>query len=249
VEETSISGKVLLVTGASQRIGESIVRLMHAEGMNIILHYRSSRNDAQKIQQELNAERENSVILIQADLSETDKISEMIREAIKGWGRLDAIVNNASSFYPTPIGDIDEKVWDDLIDSNLKAPLFLSQAAAPYLKKHQGCIVNIVDIHADRPLKNHTVYCIAKAGLVMLTKSLARELAPDVRVNAIAPGAILWPDNDIDDVTKKRIVSGTVLKRQGSADDIATTVRFLIKEANYITGQVLAVDGGRTLSN
>ena len=249
MEETSISGKVLLVTGASQRIGESIVRLMHAEGMNIILHYRSSRNDAQKIQQELNAERENSVILIQADLSETDKISEMIREAIKGWGRLDAIVNNASSFYPTPIGDIDEKVWDDLIDSNLKAPLFLSQAAAPYLKKHQGCIVNIVDIHADRPLKNHTVYCIAKAGLVMLTKSLARELAPDVRVNAIAPGAILWPDNDIDDVTKKRIVSGTVLKRQGSADDIATTVRFLIKEANYITGQVLAVDGGRTLSN
>jgi len=249
VEETSISGKVLLVTGASQRIGESIVRLMHAEGMNIILHYRSSRSDAQKIQQELNAERKDSVILIQADLSETNKISEMIREAAKGWGRIDAIVNNASSFYPTPIGDIDEKVWDDLINSNLKAPLFLSQAAAPYLKQQQGCIVNIVDIHADRPLKNHTVYCIAKAGLVMLTKSLARELAPDVRVNAIAPGAILWPDNDIDDVTKKRILSGTVLKRQGSANDIATTVRFLIKEANYITGQVLAVDGGRTLSN
>ena len=249
MEETSISGKVLLVTGASQRIGESIVRLMHAEGMNIILHYRSSRSDAQKIQQELNAERKDSVILIQADLSETNKISEMIREAAKGWGRIDAIVNNASSFYPTPIGDIDEKVWDDLINSNLKAPLFLSQAAAPYLKQQQGCIVNIVDIHADRPLKNHTVYCIAKAGLVMLTKSLARELAPDVRVNAIAPGAILWPDNDIDDVTKKRILSGTVLKRQGSANDIATTVRFLIKEANYITGQVLAVDGGRTLSN
>jgi len=249
VEETSISGKVALVTGASQRIGESIVRLLHAEGMNIILHYRSSRADAQKIQQDLNAEREDSVILIQADLSETNKISEMIREAVKGWGRIDAIVNNASSFYPTPIGDIDEKVWDDLINSNLKAPLFLSQAAAPYLKQQQGCIVNIVDIHADRPLKNHTVYCIAKAGLVMLTKSLARELAPEVRVNAIAPGAILWPENDIDDVTKKRILSGTVLKRQGSADDIATAVRFLIKEANYMSGQVLTVDGGRTLSN
>ena len=249
MEQASITGKVVLITGAAQRIGETIARLMHAEGMNIILHYRSSRSAAQKIQQELNANRENSVILIQADLSETDKISEMIREAVKGWGRIDAIVNNASSFYPTPVGDIDEKVWDDLINSNLKAPLFLSQAAAPYLKQQHGCIVNIVDIHADRPLKNHTVYCIAKAGLVMLTKSLARELAPEVRVNAIAPGAILWPENDIDDVTKKRIVSGTVLKRQGSADDIATSVRFLIKEANYITGQVLAVDGGRTLSN
>jgi len=249
VEETSISGKVALVTGASQRIGESIVRLLHAEGMNIILHYRSSRADAQKIQQDLNAEREDSVILIQADLSETNKISEMIREAVKGWGRIDAIVNNASSFYPTPVGDIDEKVWDDLINSNLKAPLFLSQAAAPYLKQQQGCIVNIADIHADRPLKNHTVYCIAKAGLVMLTKSLARELAPEVRVNAIAPGAILWPENDIDDVTKKRILSGTVLKRQGSADDIATAVRFLIKEAHYMSGQILTVDGGRTLSN
>ena len=249
MEQASITGKVVLITGAAQRIGETIARLMHAEGMNIILHYRSSRSAAQKIQQELNAERENSVILIQADLSETDKISEMIREAVKGWGRIDAIVNNASSFYPTPVGNIDEKVWDDLINSNLKAPLFLSQAAAPYLKQQHGCIVNIVDIHADRPLKNHTVYCVAKAGLVMLTKSLARELAPEVRVNAIAPGAILWPENDIDDVTKKRIVSGTVLKRQGSADDIATSVRFLIKEANYITGQILAVDGGRTLSN
>ena len=249
MEHASITGKVILVTGASQRIGEHIVRLMHSEGMNIILHYRSSRDSAQKIQQELNAIRENSVVLIQADLNETKKISEMIREAANAWGRIDAIVNNASSFYPTPVGDIDEKVWDDLINSNLKAPLFLCQAAAPYLKQQQGCIVNIVDIHADRPLKNHTVYCIAKAGLVMLTKSLARELAPEIRVNAIAPGAILWPENDIDDVTKKRILSGTVLKRQGSADDIATTVRFLIKEANYITGQILAVDGGRTLSN
>ncbi len=248
-DSNSLAGKVILVTGASQRIGEHIVRLMHAEGMNIILHYRSSRDDAKKIQQDLNELRADSVILIQADLSETSKISEMIREAVKGWGRIDAIVNNASSFYPTPIGEINEQVWDDLINSNLKAPLFLCQAAAPYLKQQQGSIVNIVDIHADRPLKNHTVYCIAKAGLVMLTKSLARELAPEVRVNAIAPGAILWPENDIDDVTKKRILSGTVLKRQGSADDIATAVRFLIKEANYMSGQILTVDGGRTLSN
>lgn len=248
-ESVSLSGKVALVTGASHRIGATIVRTLHAEGMNIILHYRSSREAAQKIQQELNEQREESVILIQADLSETAKINEMVREAVKGWGRLDVIVNNASSFYPTPIGDIDEKVWDDLLGSNLKAPLFLSQAAAPYLRQQHGCIVNITDIHADRPLKNHTVYCVAKAGLVMMTKSLARELGPEVRVNAVAPGAILWPENDIDDVTKKRIVSGTVLKRQGSADDIARTVRFLVKDANYMTGQILNVDGGRTLSN
>jgi len=245
----SLSGKVALVTGAAHRIGATIVRMLHAEGMNIILHYRHSREEAQKIQQELNELREESVILIQADLSETAKINEMIREAVKGWGRIDAIVNNASSFYPTPIGDIDEDVWDDLISSNLKAPLFLCQAAAPYLKQQHGSIVNITDIHADRPLKNHTVYCIAKAGLVMMTKSLARELGSEVRVNAVAPGAILWPENDIDDVTKKRIVSGTVLKRQGSPDDIARTVRFLIKDANYMTGQILSVDGGRTLSN
>jgi len=248
-ESISLSGKVALVTGASHRIGAAIVRTLHAEGMNIILHYRSSRDAAQKIQQELNEQREESVILIQADLSETAKISEMVREAVKGWGQIDAIVNNASSFYPTSIGDIDQNVWDDLIGSNLKAPLFLSQAAAPYLKRQNGSIVNIVDIHADRPLKNHTVYCIAKAGLVMMTKSLARELGPEVRVNAVAPGAILWPENDIDDVTKKRIVSGTVLKRQGSPEDIATAVRFLIKDANYMTGQILNVDGGRTLSN
>ena len=245
----SLAGKVVLVTGASHRIGATIVRLLHAEGMNVILHYRHSREAAQKIQQELNELREESVILIQADLHETAKISEMVREAIKGWGRLDVVINNASSFYPTPIGKIDEKVWDDLIGSNLKAPLFLCQAAAPYLKQQQGNIINIVDIHADRPLKEHTIYSIAKAGLVMLTKSMARELGPDVRVNAVAPGAILWPENDIDDVTKKRILSGTVLKRQGCPDDIARAVRFLIKEANYMSGQVLTVDGGRTLSN
>ena len=248
-ESVSLSGKVALVTGASHRIGATIVRMLHAEGMNIILHYRHSRDEAQKIQQELNELREESVILIQADLSETAKISEMVREAVKGWGRIDAIVNNASSFYPTPVGDINEDMWDDLISSNVKAPLFLCQAAAPYLRQQHGSIVNITDIHAGRPLKNHTVYCIAKAGLVMMTKSLARELGPEVRVNAVAPGAILWPENDIDDVTKKRIVSGTVLKRQGSPDDIARTVRFLIKDANYMTGQILSVDGGRTLSN
>lgn len=246
---SSLQGKVALITGAAHRIGATTARMLHAEGMNIIVHYRSSRAAAQALQEELNGQRENSVVLIQADLHETPKITEMVREAIKAWGRLDVVVNNASSFYPTPLGQIDENVWDDLIGSNLKAPLFLSQAAAPHLKANKGCIVNIVDIHSDRPLKNHTVYCIAKAGLVMLTKSLARELGPEVRVNAVAPGAILWPESEIDDVTKKRIISGTALKRQGEPKDIARAVRFLIMEADYMSGQVLTVDGGRTLTN
>ena len=246
---SSLQGKVALITGAAHRIGATTAKMLHAEGMNIIIHYRSSRESAQALQEELNAKRENSIVLIQADLHETAKITEMVRESVKAWGRLDVVVNNASSFYPTPVGKIDEKVWDDLIGSNLKAPLFLSQAAAPHLKANNGCIVNIIDIHADRPLKNHTVYSIAKAGLVMLTKSLARELGPEVRVNAVAPGAILWPENEIDDVTKKRIISGTVLKRQGEPKDIARAVRFLIKHADYMSGQVLTVDGGRTLTN
>lgn len=247
--ETPLAGKVALITGAAHRIGATIARTLHAEGMNIVVHYRQSREGAQKLQAELNDRRAESCVLIQANLHETKKITEMVREAIKAWGRIDAIINNASSFYPTPMGKIDEKAWDDLIGSNLKAPLFLCQAAAPQLKKHHGCIVNIVDIHADRPLKQHPVYSIAKAGLVMLTKCMARELGPEVRANAIAPGAILWPENDMDELTKQRIISGTTLKRQGTPQDIANAVRFLVRDANYMSGQVITVDGGRTLGN
>jgi len=243
------AGKVALITGAAHRIGATTVRMLHAEGINIILHYRSSRDAAQKLQEELNAVREGSVVLIQANLHEITVINEMVREAIKTWGRLDVVVNNASSFYPTPIGAIDEKSWDDLIGSNLKAPLFLSQAAAPHLKVNKGCIINIVDIHAERPLKNHAVYSIAKAGLVMLTKALARELGPEIRVNAVAPGAILWPEKSMDEVTKQRIISRTSLKRTGDPEDIARAILFLIKDGKYMTGQTLTVDGGRTLSN
>lgn len=247
--ETSLAGKVVLITGAAHRIGATIAHTLHAEGMNIVVHYRHSREAAQKLQAELNDKREESCVLIQADLHETKKITEMVREATKAWGRIDAVVNNASSFYPTPVGTIDEKIWDDLIGSNLKAPLFLCQAAAKQLKQNHGCIVNIVDIHADRPLKQHPVYSIAKAGLVMLTKSMARELGPEVRANAVAPGAILWPEDEMDDLTKQRIISATALKRQGNPQDIADAVRFLIKDANYMSGQVLTVDGGRTLNN
>jgi pteridine reductase len=239
---------VVLITGAAHRIGATTAKLLHKEGMNIVLHYRSSREAALNLQNELNAIRENSVILIQTDLHTTSGLPTLIDEAVKAWGRLDVLINNASSFYPTKIGDATEEHWDDLMGSNLKAPFFLSQAAAPHLKKRHGCIVNIVDIHAERPLKTYSIYSMAKAGLVMMTKSLACELGPEVRVNAVAPGAILWPEN-LDEVAQQRIVSRTFLKRQGEPNDIAKAILYLIREAGYMTGQVLAVDGGRSLNS
>jgi pteridine reductase len=239
---------VVLITGAAHRIGATTAKLLHQQGMNIVLHYRSSREAAKSLQDELNTLRENSVILIQADLHTTSGLPTLIEEAVKTWGRLDVLVNNASSFYPTKIGEATEEHWDDLMGSNLKAPFFLSQAAAPHLKKHAGCIVNIVDIHAERPLKTYSIYSMAKAGLVMMTKSLACELGPEVRVNAVAPGAILWPEN-LDQVAQQRIISKTFLKRQGEPNDIAKAILYLIREANYMTGQILAVDGGRSLNS
>jgi len=245
----SLDGKVVLITGGAHRIGATTARLLHGQGANIVLHYRSSREAAQALQRELNEQRPDSVVLVQADLLQTDKLSALVREAYASWGRLDILVNNASTFYPTPIGKVEETQWNDLIGSNLKAPFFLSQAAAPHLTRERGCIVNIVDIHADRPLKSHPVYSIAKAGLVMLTKSLAAELGPEVRVNGVAPGAILWPENDMDEVTKQRIISRTFLKRQGAPIDIARAVLFLIRDAGYISGHILTVDGGRSLNS
>ena len=239
---------VVLITGAAHRIGATTAKLLHQNGMNIVLHYRSSRESAQAVQKELNDKRENSVILIQADLHTTNGLPALIEESVKAWGRLDVLINNASSFYPTKIGKTTEAQWDDLMGSNLKAPFFLSQAAAPHLKKSNGCIINIVDIHADRPLKTFPVYSMAKAGLTMMTKSLACELGPEIRVNGVAPGAILWPEN-LDEVAKQRIVSRTFLKRQGEPNDISKTILYLIRDANYITGQVISVDGGRSLNS
>jgi pteridine reductase len=183
---------------------------------------------------------------VQADLLSMNALPALVKEAHTAWGRLDALINNASTFYRTPIGNANEKQWDDLFGSNAKAPFFLAQAAAPFLKKSQGCIVNMVDIHAERPLKEHTLYCMAKASLVMLTKSLARELGPEVRVNGVAPGAIMWP-NELDDVTKQRILNRTFLKRKGEPADIANTIKFLVMDAPYITGQIISVCGGRSL--
>lgn len=240
--------KVALITGAAHRIGATTAKLLHQNGMNIVLHYRGSREKAQALQKELNDERENSVIIIQADLHITNGLAALIEESVKAWGQLDVLINNASSFYPTQIGKATEDQWDDLLGSNLKAPFFLSQAAAPHLKKTNGCIVSIVDIHAERPLKTFPIYSMAKAGLVMMTKSLAGELGPEIRVNAVAPGAILWPEN-LDEVAKQRIVSRTFLKRQGEPNDIAKTILYLIRDANYVTGQIIAVDGGRSLNS
>lgn len=239
--------KVALITGAAQRVGAEIARELHRSGMRVVIHYRSSAEAAAALRDELLAARPDSAALIQGDLLETAALPALVAAAHARWGQLDVLVNNASSFYPTPIGGITETQWDDLIGSNLKAPLFLSQAAAPLLAARQGCIVNLVDIHAERPLKGYPLYCSAKAGLVMLTKALARELAPAVRVNAIAPGAILWPEHASEE-TRRAIVARTALKRRGEPHDVARAVRFLATEAEYVTGQVLTVDGGRSLS-
>jgi pteridine reductase len=243
----TLTGKAALVTGAAHRIGAVIARTLHAQGANIILHYRGSQAGAEALQRELNQQRDDSVALVQADLHDQQRLPDVIKEAAAAWGRLDVLINNASTFYQTPVGSVTEEDWDDLIGSNLKAPFFLSQAAAPYLQRQNGCIVNIVDIHAERPLKGYPVYSIAKAGLVMLTKALAGELGPEIRVNAVAPGAILWPDHELDEETKQRIIASTFLKRRGDPADIARTVLFLVRDAGYISGQVLVVDGGRSL--
>jgi len=242
-----LSNKVVLITGAAHRIGATTARMLHAEGMNILLHYRHSRDAAESLQTELNAMRTDSVHLIQADLHDSTRLPALVEQAIQIWGRLDVLINNASSFYATPIGTVTETQWNDLIGSNLKAPFFLSQAAAPYLRQQHGCIVSIVDIHAERPLKEFPVYSMAKAGLVMLTKSLACELGPEVRVNAVAPGAILWPEN-LGEKEKEKIISRTFLKRQGAPEDIARAILYLIRDAGYMSGQVLTVDGGRSLN-
>ena len=245
----SLSGKVVLITGGAKRVGAAIARRLHREGANLMLHYRGSEREAKALRTELNAARANSVALVQADLLDVMGLPEIVKNTVGRFERLDALVNNASSFFPTPVGEMTAASWDGLVGANLRAPLFLSQAAAPHLKKTGGAIVNITDIHADRPLKGYVIYSIAKTGLAGLTRSLARELAPEVRVNGVAPGAIVWPeDGSWDDLTRQRIVSHTLLKRTGDPDDIARAVYYFIAEAPYVTGQILAVDGGRSIS-
>lgn len=242
-----MQGKVVLVTGGAKRVGAAIARQLHAAGARILLHYRASAGAARLLQSELNGVRPESVALIQSDLLDIAKLPALVEQTLQHFGQLDALVNNASSFFPTAIGSITDTDWEDLMGTNLKAPLFLAQAAAPALRRAHGAIVNITDIHAERPLKGYIVYSVAKAGLVALTKSLALELAPGVRVNAVAPGAIAWPEDvQFESAERARIVATTPLKRTGSAEEVAQAVHFLCT-ASFVTGQIVAVDGGRSV--
>jgi len=242
--------KVVLITGGAKRVGAAICKALHAQGAQLMIHYNTSANEARALQAELNLIRGNSVAIVQGDLLNIDALPNLVHETINQFGQLDVLINNASTYYATEIGKINEDNWQDLIGSNLKAPLFLTQAAASELRKNHGCVVNITDMHVERPKKGYIVYSVAKAGLVTLTKSLAHELGPEVRVNAVAPGPVQWPEGNpqFDEVYRQRVINQTLLKRVGEPEDVAKAVKFLIYDAPFITGHVLAVDGGRSLN-
>jgi pteridine reductase len=239
--------KNVLITGAAKRIGAACARLLHEEGCNVFLHYRSSKAEALQLCTELNLKRPDSAQMMQADLLDITGLKSIAKAACAAWGGIDVLVNNASSFSALAVGEVTESHWDETLGSNLKAPFFLAQLLAETLTENKGCIVNIVDIHAERGLKDYPVYSIAKAGLAAMTKVLAKELGPKVRVNAVAPGAILWPETELSEQDKSQILQRVILQRTGEPQDIARAVRFLIKDADYITGQIITVDGGRTL--
>lgn len=243
-----MANKVIFISGSAKRLGAAMAKHLHSLGYNLILHCRQSQEQATALAETLNQQRHNSVHLVTADLCDIDNLASLADRIIGCFGRLDALINNASSFYPTPMGQITLQDWQQLVGSNLQGPLFLSQHLAPFLRKQRGAILNMVDIHAQRPLYQHSVYCLAKAGLISLTQSMALELAPDIRVNGIAPGAILWPAQPLNPQERHQVLSQIPMQRLGSEQDIAQTAAFLL-EAPYITGQILAVDGGRSLAN
>ena len=246
-KNSDIINKVVLITGGAKRIGACLVKTLHAAGMNIVIHYHTSAKPARELQKKLNHQREHSCSVIQGDLGEFHKLASLIEEAVEQMGRLDVLINNASAFFPTPLASSNEQDWDTLIDINLKAPFFLTQAAAPHLTHHQGSIINIIDIYAQRPLTGYPIYCASKAGLASLTRSFAQSLAP-VRVNGISPGAILWPEHQHDEAAQRQLLSRTPLKRPGDPQDIAQTALFLIQSASYVTGQIISIDGGRSVT-
>jgi len=239
--------KNILITGAAKRLGAAIARLLHDKGHNIIIHYQHSQQQAQQLSTELNQQRPDSAICVAANLLINEERQQLIKAAINRWDGIDVLINNASSFYPTPLSELTEQNWDELMDCNLKAPFFLATALKPTLKNNQGCIVNIIDIHAERGLKDYPIYSISKAGLAAMTKILAKELAPEIRVNGIAPGAILWPEQALNNTDKQQILSRIALQRSGEVEDIAKAARFLIDDAHYTTGEIIKIDGGRTL--
>ncbi len=242
-----LAGQSVLITGAARRVGATVARVLHQHGANVVVHYRSSADDAAARVRGLSAARAGSAASVEGDLLDVAQLPALVKSAVSAFGALDVLVNNASTFYPTPVGDITAIDWDDLIGTNLKAPLFLAQAAAPALHERRGLIINMADIHGLKPLRRYPVYSIAKAGLIMLTRSLARELGPHVRVNAVAPGPVMWPEDGLDAALQEKITQRTALKRPGSAEDVARACLFFAAEAPYVTGQVLAVDGGRSL--
>lgn len=247
MNDSPLDGQVVLVTGAAKRVGAALARGFHREGARVAIHYHRSQSQARQLCSELNAVRADSAIALEANLLDAAAPSGVVEGAIQAFGKLDVLINNASTFYPTPLETITLAQWDDLIGTNLRAPLFLAQAAARPLRQTRGLIVNLIDIHGQRPLPNHPIYSTAKAGLAMLTRSLARELAPEVRVNGISPGPILWPEAGIDPALQEEIVSRTLLKRSGAPEDLVRAALFLAKDAPYVTGQILAVDGGRSI--
>jgi pteridine reductase len=242
-----LTGKSILITGAARRVGAETARVLHAAGASVVLHYRSSGEYATALAAELNARRSNSAVSAECDLLDITQFPALIARAVHAFGGLDVLINNASTFYPTPVGDITEIDWDDLLGTNLKAPLFLAQAANAALRERAGLVLNIADIHGLRPLRRYPVYSIAKAGLIMLTKALARELGPHVRVNAVAPGPVMWPADGLDKELQEKIIRRTALKRAGSAEEVAHACLYFASDAGYVTGQVLAVDGGRSI--
>lgn len=240
--------KTILITGGAKRIGRQMAITLHQAGHNIVVHYRSSAGAASELVSQLNGERKNSAVALQGELLDTGSIPALVAKAVEAFGGLDVLINNASTFYPTPIELLQDEFWNDLVGSNLKAPAYMVKACVPHIRERNGSIINIVDIHARRPMANHPIYCSAKAGLEMLTMSLARDLAPSIRVNGVSPGAILWPENDSGMADPDEVLDKIPMGRMGQPKDVANLVRFLIDEGEYITGQIIAVDGGRSVA-
>ncbi|WP_373002037.1 pteridine reductase [Marinobacter sp.] len=241
---------VALITGAAHRLGAQTARALHQRGWNLVIHYRSREQQAQDLIDDMNRQRPDSACALQADLSQTSEVKRLASDALAHWNRLDALVNNASVFYPTPTADATEDDWNTILNTNLRAPFFLLQSCLPELRRNHGSVVNLIDIYSERPIDDHPLYCASKAGLAALTRSWAKDLAPGVRVNGVSPGAILWPEGDaeMDKSAQQAILDKTPLARTGNPDDIAGTIAFLICDAPFITGQIIAVDGGRSLN-
>lgn len=242
-----LDGKTALITGGAARLGAMTARLLHAAGANVVIHYRRSAKPAEALRNELLNKRPGSAAVIQGDLNDPESWPRLVNASLGLGGRLDVLINNASSYFPTPVGETTIEQWEDLFGSNARAPFFLAQAAAPELRRHKGCIVNMVDIHAERPNANHPVYCMAKAANAMMVKALALDLAPDIRVNGIAPGAALWPEGYISDTERQAILDRIPMGRPAGAEQISAAVLFMVTGPDYITGQILAVDGGRSV--